>query len=138
MMKAALVFTPLSVLALTVLTMVLPARAHHSFAAEYDGDKFVTMKGVVKKVDWQNPHMHFYLDVTNDKGQVEEWKFEGFPPNMLVRQGWKKDVSMKQGDRVTVTAWLARDGSKLAHSREITWEDGKKLLSGPPAGTGGN
>jgi hypothetical protein len=113
--------------------------AHHSFAAEYDGDKFVTMTGVVIKIDWQNPHMHFYLDVTNPQGEVEHWKLEGFPPNMLVRQGWKKDETMKAGDRVTVTAWLARDGSKLAHSREITWAGGgKKLLSGPPAGTGGN
>jgi hypothetical protein len=115
------------------------ALAHHSFAAEYDGDKFVTKKGVVTKIDWQNPHMFFYLDVTNATGTVEHWKFEGFPPNMLVRQGWKKDETMKAGDHVTVNAWLARDGSNLAHSREITWDsDGHKLLSGPPAGTGGN
>jgi hypothetical protein len=116
----------------------LPVSAHHSFAAEYDGDKFTTFKGVVTKIDWQNPHMHFYVDVTTPQGQVEAWKFEGFPPNMLVRQGWKKDFSLKAGDKITVTGWLARDGSKLAHSREITWEDGRKLLSGPPAGTGGN
>jgi len=114
------------------------AHAHHSFAAEYDGDKFVTMKGVVTKIDWQNPHFHFYVDVTTPGGQIEPWKFEGFPPNMLIRQGWKKDVSLKAGDKITVTGWLARDGSKLAHSREVTWEDGRKLLSGPPAGTGGN
>ena len=119
------------------LLMASPGWAHHSFAAEYDGDKFSTFKGVVARIEWQNPHFHFYLDVTNDRGQVEQWKFEGFPPNMLVRQGWKKDVSLKAGDKVTVTGWLARDGSMLAHSREITWEDGKKLLSGPPAGTGG-
>jgi hypothetical protein len=115
------------------------ALAHHSFAAEYDGDKYVTMKGTVVKVDWQNPHMFFYMDVATANGQVEHWKFEGFPPNMLVRQGWKKDETMKQGDRITVSGWLARSGEKLAHSREITWEtDGRKLLSGPPAGTGGN
>ena len=117
----------------------MPTFAHHSFAAEYDGEKFVTMKGVVVKIDWQNPHMFFYMDVTNAKNEVEHWKFEGFPPNMLVRQGWKKDESLKLGDRVSVTGWLARSGEKLAHSREITWEsDGHKLLSGPPAGTGGN
>lgn len=115
------------------------ALAHHSFAAEYDGNQFITLKGVVTKIDWQNPHMHFYVDVTNAKGEVEKWKFEGFPPNMLVRQGWTKDESMKPGDHITVTAWLARNGEKLAHSREITWDsDGHKLLSGPPAGTGGN
>ncbi len=114
------------------------ALAHHSFAAEYDGDKYVTKKGVVVRVDWQNPHMFFYVDITAANGAVEHWKFEGFPPNMLVRQGWKKDETMKAGDRITVTGWLARDGSNLAHSREITWDsDGHTLLSGPPAGTGG-
>ena len=115
------------------------ALAHHSFAAEYDGEKYVTKSGVVVKIDWQNPHMFFYMDVTSATGEVEHWKFEGFPPNMLVRQGWKKDETMKPGDRITVNAWLARSGEKLAHSREITWNaDGHKLLSGPPAGTGGN
>ena len=115
------------------------ASAHHSFAAEYDGDKYVTKKGTVIKIDWQNPHMFFYVDIMSADGKVEHWKFEGFPPNMLVRQGWKKDETMKPGDRITVSGWLARDGSNLAHSREITWDsDGHKLLSGPPAGTGGN
>jgi hypothetical protein len=68
---------------------------------------------------------------------VEHWKFEGFPPNMLIRQGWTKNT-LKEGDHISVFAWLARDGTKMAHSREVTWTDGKKLQSGPPAGTGGN
>jgi len=121
----------------SVLIAAAPAFAHHSFAAEYDGEKPITLKGVVTKVEWENPHMHFYLNVTDDKGKVEEWKFEGFPPNMLVRQGWKRDVTLKQGDTVTVFAWKARNGANLAHSREITLADGKKIFSGPPAGTGG-
>jgi hypothetical protein len=120
-----------------VLLAAAPAFGHHSFAAEYDGEKPITLKGVVTKVEWENPHMHFYLNVTDDKGKVEEWKFEGFPPNMLVRQGWKRDVTLKQGDAVTVFAWKARNGANLAHSREITLADGKKIFSGPPAGTGG-
>ena len=120
-----------------VLIAAAPAFAHHSFAAEYDGEKPITLKGVVTKVEWENPHMHFYLNVKDDKGKVEEWKFEGFPPNMLVRQGWKRDVTLKQGDTVTVFAWKARNGANLAHSREITLADGKKIFSGPPAGTGG-
>ena len=120
-----------------VLIATPPTFAHHSFAAEYDGEKPITLKGVVTKVEWENPHMHFYLNVTDDKGKVEEWKFEGFPPNMLVRQGWKRDVTLKQGDAITVFAWKARNGANLAHSREITLADGKKIFSGPPAGTGG-
>src|SRR6478672_12158256 len=116
---------------LAVLIACSPAFAHHSFAAEYDGEKHITLKGVVTKVEWENPHMHFYLDVTDEKGKVEEWKFEGFPPNMLVRQGWKRDVTLKTGDTITVFAWRARNGMNLAHSREITLSDGKKILSGP-------
>jgi hypothetical protein len=128
----------LMLLAAVSLLAVVPVWAHHSFAAEYDGDKPVTLKGVVTKIDWENPHFHFYLDVADAKGAVEHWKLEGYPPNMLVRQGWKRDDTLKVGDTVSVFAWQARDGSKLAHSREITWADGKKMQSGPPAGTGGN
>jgi len=122
---------------LAVLIAAAPVFAHHSFAAEYDGEKPITLKGVVTKVEWENPHMHFYLDVTDDKGKIEAWKLEGFPPNMLVRQGWKREATLKIGDTVTVFAWRARNGLNLAHSREITFADGKKILSGPPAGTGG-
>jgi hypothetical protein len=111
--------------------------AHHSFAAEYDGDKPVTLSGVVARVDWQNPHIYFYLDVKNDKGVVTQWKVEGYPPNMLVRQGWKRDVTMKVGDSITVSGWSARNGVPQAAGREVTFADGKKLNCGPPAGTGG-
>jgi hypothetical protein len=125
------------ILAAGILSSV-PALAHHSFGAEYDESKPVTITGVVSKVDWENPHMHFYIDVKDDAGNIAHWKFEAFPPNMLVRQGWRRDITLKPGDTVTVFGWRARDGSNLAHSREVTWEDGKKLTSGPPASTGGN
>jgi uncharacterized protein DUF6152 len=111
--------------------------AHHSFAAEYDGTKPVTVTGTVAKVDWTNPHIHFYVDVKDDSGAVTQWKFEGYPPNMLVRQGWKRDVTMKPGDVVTVFGWRARSDPNLGASREVTFANGSKLASGPPAGTGG-
>ena len=123
--------------ALVVLALGRGVVAHHSFAAQYDSTKPITLTGTVAKVDWTSPHMHFYLDVKDDKGRVTQWTFEGFPPNMLVRQGWKKDVSMKVGDIVTVSGWLARAESNTGMSREVTWADGRKLTSGPPATIGG-
>jgi hypothetical protein len=119
------------------LLLSAPAFAHHSFGAEYDDTKPVTVTGVVTKLDWENPHIHFYLDVKDDSGNIVHWKFEGFPPNMLIRQGWRRET-MKEGDTVSVYGWRARDGSNFAHSREVTWADGRKMTSGPPASTGGN
>jgi len=123
---------------IALLAASTPAPAHHSFAAEYDETKTVTLKGVVTRVDWENPHTHFYIDVKDDNGTVVSWKLEGFPPNMLIRQGWRRDVTVKVGDTITVFGWRARDASNLMQSREITLSDGRKLTSGPPAGTGGN
>jgi len=110
--------------------------AHHSFGAEYDADKPITFKGVITKVEWTNPHCHLYLDIKEPNGTVTNWKVEGYPPNVLARTGFKKDVTLKPGDTVTVFAWLARNGTALAHARELTFADGKKLYFGPPAGTG--
>ena len=111
--------------------------AHHSFAAEYDGAKPITLSGTVAKIDWQNPHIYFYVDVKDDKGVVTQWKVEGYPPNMLVRQGWKKDVTMKVGDMIKVFGWRGRAEAPQAAGRDVTFADGKKLNCGPPAGTGG-
>ena len=109
--------------------------AHHSFGAEYDASKPITLTGVLTKIEWTNPHSFIYIDVT-EKGAVTNWKLEGYPPNVLYRNGWKKDVTMKRGDRITVTGWRARDGANVAHSREITLPSGAKMIFGPPAGTG--
>jgi hypothetical protein len=113
------------------------ALAHHSFAAQYDGEKAVTLTGTVAKVEWTNPHFHFSIDVPDNDGAVTQWRFEGYPPNMLVRQGWKRDETLKPGDTVTVFAWVARGESNLAMARHVTLADGRRMNSGPPAGTGG-
>ena len=110
--------------------------AHHSFGAEYDSTKPVSITGVITKIEWTNPHSYFFLDVKDAKGNVANWKLEGYPPSVLSRTGWKRDVTMKVGDTVTVFGWHARDGTNWAHSREVTFADGKKLFFGPPAGTG--
>jgi len=125
--------TPLLGLLLGTVTL----SAHHSFAAQYDADKPITLTGTVARIEWTNPHFHFYVDVKDDKGAVTQWAFEGYPPNMLVRQGWKKDVSLKPGMTVTVQGWRARVEPNLVAAREVTFVDGSKLTSGPPAGTGG-
>ena len=113
-----------------------PVRAHHSFGAEYDSNQPITVKGVVTKIEWTNPHSYIYLDVTDSAGATVNWKLEGYPPNVLYRTGWKRDVTMKVGDTVSVFAWRARVGGPFAHSREVTFADGNKLFFGPPAGTG--
>ena len=119
-----------------IACFVLPLRAHHSFGAEYDASKPVTLTGVVTKVELTNPHTHFYLDVPDGKGKVVNWKFEGYNPATLYRVGWTKATMLKIGDKITVSGWRARDGGNWAHSREITLPGGSKLFFGPPAGTG--
>jgi hypothetical protein len=116
--------------------LAIPLLAHHSFGAEYDTSKPIALTGIVAKIDWTNPHSFLYLDVKDDKGNVVNWKLEGYPPGVLYRTGWRKDISVKVGDTVTVTGWRARDSTNLAHSREVTLPDGRKLFFGPPAGTG--
>jgi Family of unknown function (DUF6152) len=125
-------------LAGSALLLMFAARlpAHHSFGAEYDATKPITLNGVLTRIEWTNPHSFIYLDVTDEKGNIANWKMEGYPPNVLYRNGWKKDISMKPGDRITVTGWRSRDGTNWGHSREIMLPSGRKMVFGPPAGTG--
>ena len=122
---------------LAVMTLLaIPLAAHHSFGLEYDATKPITLTGVVTKVEWTNPHSYLLIDVKDDKGNVANWKFEGYGPGVLYRTGWKRDVSIKPGDTVTVSGWRARDGTNWAHSRQVTLANGQKLFFGPPSGTG--
>jgi hypothetical protein len=126
-----------AVLTIAFLGAATAAWAHHSFGAEYDASKSITVTGVVTEVQWTNPHIYFFLDAKGKGGQVEHWKFEGYPPGVLNRIGWRRNVTMVPGDTVTVTGWRARDGAYWGQSREVTFaKDGKKLQSGPPAGNG--
>jgi Family of unknown function (DUF6152) len=110
----------------------LPALAHHSFGAEYDTKKPVTLHGVVTRVDWFNPHAHFSIDVKDESGNVTSWNLELASPNALRRLGWTKDF-LQVGGEVTVLGVLAKDGSKLATARSVTLADGRKMVAGASA-----
>ena len=120
---------------LGLLVAALPAPAHHSFQAEYDANKPVTLKGTVTKVEWTNPHARFYVDVKEESGNVTNWNFELASPNGLMRQGWTRH-SLKVGDLVTVTGSMAKDGSNMANARTVTLADGRKVFAGT-SGDGG-
>ena len=110
------------------------AFAHHSYSAEFDADKPVKLTGVVTKVDWQNPHTLFYIDVKDAAGKVVNWGWEMASPTQLMRAGWTR-TSMKTGDVVTVEGTLARDGTNYANARVIILTStGKQLFAGSSQG----
>jgi len=118
--------------AAALLALTLPVAAHHSFAAEFDQNKSVSLKGEVSKLEWFNPHIWLYLDVKDEQGVVARWQCEGGAPNSLTRNGWSKD-SLKPGDAVVVEGYLAKDASNTCSIRSVKLPDGRGVFLGAGA-----
>ena len=103
-----------------------PASAHHSWAEEFDTSKPVTLEGTVTRIDWENPHVHYYVDAAGPDGTLRNWSCETGGPSRLARKGWTHD-SLKVGDKIIVHGYLAKDGAHAVDGREVTLADGRKI-----------
>ena len=116
-------------LIIALCVAIVPAWAHHAFAAEFDGNKSVKLDATLTKLEWANPHIWLYLDVKDASGTVVKWQCEGGAPNGLTRNGWTKDT-LKPGDQVTVEGWLAKDGSRTCNARVVMLPGGHRVFAG--------
>jgi len=118
---------------LGLVAAAVPLLAHHSFAAEYDANKPITVTGTVTKLEWMNPHARFYVDVKDADGSLTHWNFELGAIPVLVKQGWRRD-SLKPGDQVTVEGSRAKDGSTTGNARSVKLADGRRVFGGSSGG----
>lgn len=109
-------------------------RAHHAFSAEFDGNRPITLRGTVIKMDWVNPHSWITMDVKRPNGKVERWEVEAGAPNAMFRRGFRKN-SLPPGTEIVIEGYQAKSGKNMANGRDITFPDGKKLFMGS-SGTG--
>ena len=125
-----------STVGIALFLATLPGHAHHSFSAQFDANKPLKMTGTVTKVEWQNPHSWFYLDVKGDDGNVTNWGWELASPNLLLRRGWTPKT-LEAGAVVTVEGFHALDGSNMANARVIVLTSTGQTLLGPTNQAGG-